>query len=61
MDEDNDRDYFKAKQVGATPKAIQVALDANGKRFWIPRSVCEWHRDGILMVERWFSKKEGMI
>ncbi len=61
MDDDADRDYFKAVEVHATLRARQIKLDSNGKIFWIPLSVSDWHRDGVLMVETWFAHKEGML
>jgi len=60
MNDEVDWDYFKATQTGSTAKAIQVVLDRTGKKHWIPKTVCDWHRDGILVVERWFAEKEGM-
>ena len=61
MDDNEDRDYFKAEDVGQSPKARQVRLESTGKQHWVPKSVSEWHRDGILMVESWFARKEGML
>ena len=61
MDDDADREYFKATEVRTTPKSRQVRLEKNGEEFCVPKSVSGWHRDGILMVESWFAKKEGML
>lgn len=61
MDAEADRDYFKAEDIGSSLKARQVRLESNGKQFWVPISVSEWHRHGILMVESWFARKEGML
>lgn len=61
MNPDGDRAYFKARPTGReTTLAVQVQLTSNDRQFWIPRSVCEWHRDGILTVEQWFADREGM-
>ena len=60
MNQNADLDYFKATPVSESARAIQVTLERNGETYWIPKSLCEWHHEGILMVESWFAEKEEL-
>jgi hypothetical protein len=58
----------KAKIIASTDRAIRVILDSDGKAYWIPESVV--HDDsevfrgcdgaGDLVVQSWWSEKEGL-
>lgn len=60
MNEDADLAYFKASHVRESDKAALVRLDRNGREFWVPKSLMDWHRPGTLVVEQWFATKEKM-
>lgn len=60
MNNEVDWAYFKAVDLGEVGKARYIKLESNGKRHYVPRSISDWHRPGILVIEEWWAKKEGI-
>lgn len=66
MNTENDHDYFRCVIEIDSNKSYNVTLESNDASFWVPKSLCEFKPDskyanrGILEVESWFAKKEGM-
>ena len=62
MDSENEHSYFRCVVTESSLKALQVQLISNGKKHWVPKSLCELkpHPSSghVLEVEEWFAKKE---
>ena len=47
-----------------TAKAYLFDFGLNDNGTWIPKSMCQYHREGkneIVTMEEWLAKKEGLI
>lgn len=69
MNNDNDREYFRAIFKDTSAKAYLVELVTSKRVMWVPHSISEWHGEtplmgmsepGTLMIESWFCKKNDL-
>lgn len=68
MNDETDHSYFKCQLMSATDKARCLLFINHPEidQMWVPKSLSDWHKMpgadgvGVIVIESWFAKQEGL-